>query len=146
MRTCGACIACCTYPKIKCLGKPGVTNCAHVRLRGSEVLRSVPQMSSVDDGKNCTIHGDQMPDVCREYECLWLQGHGSEEHRPDVCGILIDRSHDIGGAIQCKPLWSGADKAADGREAIAAIAASTGMVALVTTYLEARLSYVVRGT
>lgn len=40
-------------------------------------------------GTSCGIY-DTRPRSCRAFECLWLQGHGRPEHRPDQLGITLD--------------------------------------------------------
>ena len=133
-RSCGECVACCVYLKISELNKPGLTPCQHLKeLTGEHTC-------STEGG--CSVYEDK-PTVCRDYRCLWLNGHGAEEDRPDKSGLLMDTIHQVGNAIECKPIWEGADKQTAGLKAIYRMSQSTGKPVLVTTYRETRLSYVV---
>ena len=140
-RTCGGCVACCAYLKVKSLSKPGFTHCPHLRLT-EPIRENVMQLSSFDDGCNCKIH-ETKPDECGGYVCSWRQGYGEQQDRPDRCGILADRINEIKGAIECKPIWEHADKQERGIAAIRRLARETGKAALVTTFYETRLDSVV---
>ena len=54
------------------LAKPAGRDCRHQRAEGG-----------------CAIHA-RRPDICRRYECLWLQGGLEEDERPDVLGAVLD--------------------------------------------------------
>ncbi len=69
-RACGTCTACCHGLAIDELDKPGFQTCAHV----------------CDAG--CAIY-EQRPDCCRDFQCLWLQGHLGEDDRPDRIGVIF---------------------------------------------------------
>jgi Fe-S-cluster containining protein len=70
-RSCGDCTVCCTVMAVRELGKPLRSRCEHLC------------------GKGCGIY-DSRPKSCREFECVWLQGHiGNEEQRPDKLGIMF---------------------------------------------------------
>lgn len=69
-RTCGTCTACCHALAIDELDKPGFETCAHV----------------CDSG--CGIYTGR-PDACRDFQCLWLQGHLAEGDRPDQLGVVF---------------------------------------------------------
>lgn len=71
---------CCVLPAIKELAKPA----------------NVPCNNLTDKG--CGIY-DKRPQVCRDFECHWLDGSG--EVRPDVMGAYTTRMPDSNG-------WSGA--------------------------------------
>lgn len=92
-------------------------------------------------GGNCT--NKAKPQVCHDYQCLWLQGYGAEEDRPDRSMMLIDNTRDVANAVVCKPLCEGADKMEAGRKAIKRISRAVGAPALVTTFKESRLAYVI---
>jgi hypothetical protein len=68
-RACGECRACCTTCAVNELNKPLNTPCQHLCERG------------------CAIY-ESRPTSCREYDCAWLQGYLSENHRPDRSGIV----------------------------------------------------------
>lgn len=41
-----------------------------------------------DKGKGCKIY-DTRPQGCRDFNCLWLQGVGEEELRPDKSWVVL---------------------------------------------------------
>ena len=70
-RTCGPCTVCCFVGEIKELGhKPAYSRCPHQIVRG------------------CGIHPER-PQVCRDFECVWLAGHGRTDDRPDKLGVFL---------------------------------------------------------
>ncbi|MEM9416536.1 MAG: hypothetical protein AAGA29_13830 [Planctomycetota bacterium] len=69
-RECGSCTACCNVLAIEPLDKPGFSPCAHAC------------------GDGCAIYA-QRPDCCRDFTCLWLQGHMAEDDRPDKLGVVF---------------------------------------------------------
>jgi hypothetical protein len=131
-RECGDCAACCVYLKIPILNKPALTPCQHLAYE-------IDGYTS----KGCEACGlyEDRPLVCNLYSCLYLLGYGTDEDRPDRSGILADTMNKIDNAIECKPLWEGAD--VDSADTIERLSQETGKVALVTTYLETRLCRVV---
>lgn len=70
LRRCGPCVACCTTMGVPELEKQFNTTCKHA-------------------GTSCDIY-NKRPQSCQAFECLWLQGHGRPEHRPDRLGITLD--------------------------------------------------------
>lgn len=66
-RSCGPCTLCCKVLAIdeKELKKPKDRWCEHAA-----------------KGCGCRIH-EQKPAMCKEFRCLWLQGHFREDQRPD---------------------------------------------------------------
>lgn len=75
-RVCGDCQACCYAPRLDEMKKPSFTRC---RNQG--------------EGE-CTDY-DNRPDLCRKFECLWLQGHWEENDRPDKSGMMLTcRDHE----------------------------------------------------
>ncbi len=142
VRQCGECVACCVYLKINQpdFKKPGCTHCPHLRLV-EPIRENVMQLSSYD-GKNCGIYSDR-PDVCRDYKCLWLMGHGEERDRPDRSGVLIDTIHKIQNGIEVKPLWETAADEPKGQAAIRRMMESTGCAAIVTSFYERSIVRVV---
>lgn len=82
-RTCGDCQACCTGMNIAALEKPRQTRCPHQCATG------------------CAIYQTR-PTECVEYLCLWRQGWGDENQRPDKLGAIIDMTdgrglYEVGG-------------------------------------------------
>lgn len=70
MRECGNCVACCRLPAIKELAKPFDTLC------------------KFSDGKCCTIYAER-PDVCRRFNCMWLQDRLPEQCKPTEIGAVF---------------------------------------------------------
>lgn len=71
--TCGECTVCCEVLRVDELDKPAGLLCEHC-----------------DAGTGCTIY-DKRFEICRTYQCLWLQGVLGDrpELRPDRCGVLF---------------------------------------------------------
>lgn len=63
-RQCGSCSLCCKLIAVEELDKPMGTWCRHFKA-----------------GKGCTIH-DTRPDVCRAWDCLWVQVRMPKELSP----------------------------------------------------------------
>jgi Fe-S-cluster containining protein len=42
-------------------------------------------------GKGCNIY-ETRPKGCRDFQCEWLKGYGSEDERPDRLHIILDRA------------------------------------------------------
>lgn len=72
---CGTCTACCRVFAIPQLNKPAGKWCQHCTI-----------------GKCCNIY-DERPQLCVEYECLWLQSQKTiklePELRPDRCKVVF---------------------------------------------------------
>jgi hypothetical protein len=133
-RSCGDCVACCVYLRIPIINKKALTPCHFLKQMAGE------HTCSTDGG--CSTY-EFRPEVCKKYECSWLQGYGDEEDRPDKSGLLIDTMNKIGNSLECKPIWEGADKSPKGKQAIERFSRQSKRVVLVTTYKETRLDYVV---
>lgn len=72
MRTCGPCRLCCKVFPLPVLDKPGDQWCKYACSSG------------------CAIHGEQMPAVCREYACYWLEQEDlPDDFRPDRIGVVV---------------------------------------------------------
>jgi hypothetical protein len=95
-RRCGPCTACCTIKGIPELAKEPYQNCQHLCAAG------------------CSVY-DQRPSSCREFECLWLQGHisGDERRRPDQLGLMFDVTGEDGAMGQVLVAWETRPGAAD---------------------------------
>ena len=72
-RSCGSCTACCHTLSIEELGKPAFSECAHA--------------NNAECG-GCDIYEDR-PSACHNFRCMWLDGHLSEEDRPDKLGVIF---------------------------------------------------------
>lgn len=70
-RQCGDCAACCFVMGVKEIGKPVMSKCQHQAKKG------------------CSIYAER-PTPCRVYSCLWREGFGLREHRPDKLGVIFD--------------------------------------------------------
>ena len=73
-RTCGECTACCVAPSLAELDKPEGAPC--------------PELRPENKGRSCNIYGER-PSACSGFRCGWLQGQGSDEHRPDRLGAMF---------------------------------------------------------
>ncbi|MEM1027485.1 MAG: hypothetical protein AAGJ38_05325 [Planctomycetota bacterium] len=74
-RACGSCTACCHSLVIEELGKPAFSACAHECEAGCNAYASRPAS-------------------CRDFRCLWLDGHLDEKDRPDKLGVIFTTTHD----------------------------------------------------
>lgn len=72
MRTCDNCDVCCVFPRVPELSKPERTAC--VNCTGSRL---------------CSIYEDR-PNSCRNFECMWLQGHFRDEDKPSISGVMVE--------------------------------------------------------
>jgi hypothetical protein len=72
-RACGSCTQCCKTMKVEApsLHKAKDVWCPHCEI-----------------GRGCTIYAER-PQPCRDFECLWLRGSGSEAMRPDRCKVVL---------------------------------------------------------
>ena len=136
MRDCGECIACCVYLKIPALDKPKLTHCQHLNLV-EEVKENTMQLSAQACG-SCGIYEDR-PQVCKTYACAWLLGGGRESDRPDRSKMLIDTLHQIENAVECKPLYDGAQDTKKGKGAIRRIARDGKCTSIVLDFLETKI-------
>ncbi|MEM9418559.1 MAG: hypothetical protein AAGA25_05810 [Planctomycetota bacterium] len=57
------------------LAKPAFTACPH------------------ECGSGCNAYASR-PTSCRDFRCLWLDGHLEEEDRPDKLGVIFTTTHD----------------------------------------------------
>lgn len=74
-RKCGSCTLCCTALAVPELGKKTGEPCKHLTPTG------------------CGIYEDR-PLSCRAFECMWLQGAGRHETRPDYTGGVLANEDD----------------------------------------------------
>ena len=70
-RTCGECVACCTYVGIAALQKPKGNHCEHECAGGG-----------------CAIYEDRPPE-CAAWYCAWRMGYGEATDRPDLSGVIV---------------------------------------------------------
>ena len=141
-RECGSCIACCVYPRIKSpiLNKEPMSHCVNLTLPGDPAKDTVFYTGASNCG-NCKIYPkdgeiDKRPKCCDEYRCLWVDGHGAEEDRPDRSLMLFDRSRGVENAIEAKPLIGNREKTEDGKATIKRMAISTKKTVLVFNFYE----------
>lgn len=94
MSSCGTCTLCCKIMGVPELHKLPGEWCQHV-----------------DPKKGCMIYDDR-PQVCIDFECLWLQaqGRGDEnmlkkpELRPDRCkGVVVTSEQSMGIVVKLDP-------------------------------------------
>jgi len=67
---CGECTVCCTLSAVPELNKKAWEQC----------------FNCVDNG--CEIYGKH-PQVCKDFECAYLQGGRDVKFRPDKCGVMF---------------------------------------------------------
>lgn len=114
-RDCGTCSACCRWPSIPELKKPPREPCWN--LCGGKY--------------GCKIY-EHRPKSCSDYECRWLKGCGSEEDRPNICHVLIDKKlTQFGEALVAKSLRPGAIMTDQGKKAISRIAQDANMLCFI---------------
>ncbi|MEM6458275.1 MAG: hypothetical protein AAF710_02660 [Planctomycetota bacterium] len=91
-RACGSCTACCHSLVIEELDKPAFADCAHACPHGG-----------------CRNYHDR-PASCRGFRCLWLDGHLTEDDRPDRLGVIFTTTHDdrVGVHPLVVEAWPGA--------------------------------------
>lgn len=69
-RRCDGCTECCTILGVVELHKPMMTRCRHEMVGG------------------CSVYAHR-PETCAEFLCLWREGWGTDEMRPDKCGFML---------------------------------------------------------
>lgn len=112
-RHCGDCKACCVaYPiDIEEFTKPEQVPCQHLTDRG------------------CGIYASR-PELCRDFECLWLQGLFPGSDRSDRLGVVFQNcsatGYPDGGVITATELYAGAFETRRAKQLIDDIA-GTGM-------------------
>lgn len=76
MNFCGECTVCCTLSVVKELDKKVGETCKLCVAK-----------------KGCSIYGKH-PEVCKTFECAYLQAGANIELRPDKCGIMFVKKSD----------------------------------------------------
>jgi hypothetical protein len=71
---CGDCTVCCTLSVVSELNKKAGEHCTHC-------------------DKGCKIYGNH-PQVCKDFECAYLQGGKNINLRPDKCGIMFFKKNE----------------------------------------------------
>jgi hypothetical protein len=128
LRTCGDCIVCCVYFPIddEKLTKKAMCHCPHLILKGPipkgrengdrEDNQVLYTGASCDGG--CGIHDQDRASICSEYRCLWLEGYGDEEDRPDRSLMIFDRGPGTKNSIVARPASNGREEEPAGRALI----------------------------
>lgn len=106
---CGSCTACCRVFDIPELKKPAGKWCEHCAI-----------------GKGCKVYDDR-PQMCVEFECLWLlsqkredpQEHLPPELRPDRCKVVFSPS--TNDNIMAATIMPGASGAIDSKSVLSLI-------------------------
>lgn len=106
-RQCGSCTACCTTLVIEALDKPAFQRCPN------------DCSGCAGTGGGCAVYDDR-PQACRNFRCLWLDGHLADDQRPDQLGVMFTTTHhDQAGTIpMLVEVEPGASDRPDIREAI----------------------------
>jgi len=76
VRQCGSCNMCCDVLEVTAVGKPVNQLCRHW-----------------ETGKGCTIY-DARPQMCRSFNCAWVQGHLGDEWYPERARFVVHFSQD----------------------------------------------------
>lgn len=72
---CGDCTVCCTLSVVPDFNKKAGETCLHCKNNGCSIYKKRPQ-------------------VCKDFECAYLQGGTNIELRPDKCGIMFFKKSD----------------------------------------------------
>jgi hypothetical protein len=75
-RECGGCTQCCKVIAVPELSKPQGQWCSHCLI-----------------GKGCAIY-PLRPQGCIDFRCLWLQGYGTDDMRPDKSKVVMASTTD----------------------------------------------------
>jgi hypothetical protein len=75
MNECGDCTACCVLSVVEELDKKAGEHC----------------FNCVDNG--CKIYGKH-PQVCKDFNCAYIQGGTNVELRPDNCGVMFSKKNE----------------------------------------------------
>lgn len=94
-RKCGPCSACCKTLGVPELKKEAGEECEH-RCNG---------------WKACKIYDDR-PEMCRAFECMWIQGFFANKDRPNDIGIIVQGCEipDVGPALTVHEIRQGASR------------------------------------
>lgn len=98
---CGECTACCTILAVDTVNKTSYKDCQH-------------------QGNGCSIYKAR-PEVCKTFQCAWLQVGGPPEERPDKSGLMLDWTDPKGklGRIPVAwEVWDGAAREGFGKAVI----------------------------
>lgn len=90
--------------------------------------------------KTCVEQHSSIP------ECVWLEGWGEKDDRPDMSGIRIDRvlfGKNLVGAVKARPLWVGAERTQEGQSAVCTASMRLDLPVIVVDFNEERILYVV---
>jgi hypothetical protein len=83
-RSCGECTACCTWAEI-----PEASDTARIaHARGVDCQQL--------GAGGCRAYGSR-PKVCSDFRCLWHEGFGADEDRPDILGVMFHIAPDETG-------------------------------------------------
>lgn len=134
-RECGSCTACCTYFSIKVLDKAPLVPCP-------ALVDGCTNCWTGPTEKNCTRYEDR-PDVCGDYNCMWIYGNGEEEDRPDKSGMLLDNATPVANVLRALPVRKGADQTPEGIRAINNISRDRDQPVMVSGWPETRILRVV---
>ena len=78
MRPCGACRLCCKVFPLPVLDKPAGAWCRHAH------------------GEGCAVHGPQMLEICRQYDCYWREHDAlPEAWRPNRIGSVVTEAGSV---------------------------------------------------
>lgn len=78
VRACDGCVLCCKLLAFREAKTPAGSWCTHCSYSGE---------------KGCRRYGDGMPAGCADFACIWSQGFGSRDYRPDKIHAVMDVAH-----------------------------------------------------
>ena len=104
-----------------------MSHCPHLKTKEPQVIGYSVCFTASSLQGGCGIHEDTRSDVCENYQCMWLQGYGEEEDRPNRSGIIADLGWRINSDAEAKQLWKGAADSPSGKKAIQRISEESGM-------------------
>jgi hypothetical protein len=95
-RSCGTCTACCKTHAVPSIEKPPHTWCTHCKI-----------------GTGCGIYNAR-PEECADFTCMWLEGEGRDEDRPDMskCVVGVNAVPHLGDVLSITDLRHNAHKKA----------------------------------
>ena len=108
-RSCGECSACCTVMGVPDDPKPK----AGWENGQKEPWEPCGHVCDSPEGR-CGIYANR-PRTCRGFVCGWLEGLGSEDHRPDLSGVVLVSNADR-TMVQVMEVWEGAARERLGKQ------------------------------
>jgi hypothetical protein len=120
-----------------------MVHCPHVKLPGP-TRPDAAYLTGATNGRNCKVYFTaEKPDECNAYVCLWLQGYGDEEDRPDRSLMLFDELRQVENCVEAKPLAPGREDTEGGRALIEKMSQARGKPAVVVSFYTRKIRRIV---